>query len=264
MKAKYLFAAAWFAICFSALVCGGGEPPPQAPPIDERVDRLEYRISQIELKLGITSVNCPCPEGGPCVCLAGQCTCPNCPEHLKAATVNGFRSGQPTGKGIELLFCGASWCVACPPAADRMGSLKSQVYYTDIDESNPYNVQSIPTVLKLVDGQCVIRRNGEYITESGVGDWLNPPKAEPRQVAKTQAYASQPTSGAGMHSHTCRSCGTTWWHGAEANGDPYAHKCPNCGQYENVISSGGGQRTFAPTVMIRSGYSGCVNGNCYR
>ena len=65
-------------------------------------------------------------------------------------------------------------------------------------------------------------------------------KAKPTEVKAKQSPAP------GEHSHRCSTCGTTWTHGDEMNGNRAAHTCPNCGHLEWQIYQRG------PAVQIKA------------
>lgn len=95
-----------------------GERPPSAPPVDERLDRIEYRLKKLEAAVfqtgkGIEAAeaklnalvkgDCPCPDGV-CICDGKTCKCVDCPEHkgVYGRSVNG-RTVQRVGDRVACM-----------------------------------------------------------------------------------------------------------------------------------------------------------------
>ena len=191
MKAKYLFAAVWFAIVFAAIISQGGERHASTPLIDPALTGIEQRLighdaqfAELEKQIEVlqTAIRCPCGRGGKCICDPETCVCPNCPEH-KAKQ-------QTKASGVRVLFFTADWCGPCRQEKARLGSLMDQIEIVDCTNSNPkpeYGVTAYPTFIKLVDGKEVDRKVGAG--GSVVANWLSesrstqesslPPDAQP-------------------------------------------------------------------------------------
>ncbi len=62
--------------------------------------------------------------------------------------------------------------------------------------------------------------------------WVDPSRPAPTRPAAPKVVQRviviPPMSTAGMHSHTCPYCRTTWSHGSSNHGNQAAHTCPNC------------------------------------
>lgn len=120
------------------------------------------------------SKECPCPEGGKCICPPGECDCPNCPIH-HAGTV--WKGNYPTFKGDEVVYFGADWCANCPAAVKRLGDLTKDVIYVDCTEkggkgdtlAGMYMIDSYPAMIHIKDSFKV----GSHQTEGdSVGSYL--------------------------------------------------------------------------------------------
>jgi thiol-disulfide isomerase/thioredoxin len=148
----------------------GGERPPSAPPIDERLTGIESRVTghdtQIaDLKKQIEAlqlaIKCPCGRGGKCICPPGACLCPNCPEHGKKATAE----SEPR---VRLLHWSATWCGPCKVIEPELMAtgLWNRLEHYDWDSSkdrqtaSKAGVTAIPALVLEIDGKIVDRHIG--------------------------------------------------------------------------------------------------------
>lgn len=310
MKSLFVFALLFPAVAFSQETCEW-----DMVTTKNEILELKKRVAALEAKWDMVAAagkaECPCPLGGKCICPNGNCPCPNCPIHSKVGVVvnnTEWKATKPTNKGRELLYFGASWCASCPAAIARLGGLTKQIVYVDCSTDDTlakmFGVHAYPTLIAIDDG---LKADGLHTEGNSVGSylaakWLGTSATAYQKPGTIRAFDTQtgnwikPTTtakaapvktyfapmihgsvGSGMHTHTCRNCGTAWSHGSASSGNQAAHTCPNCGRVEwGNITSGYSRsaslRTwtmpqnyfFQPRAYSFSGYSYGSCPNCPR
>lgn len=112
------------------------------------------------------------------------------------------------------------------------------------------------------DGNLVLYLAGSRLDERA-SEWLNRSQSTSQVVNRREAG----------HTHTCRSCGTSFSHSNAMQGNAAAHTCPGCGrlEYGNITNRWSGSRSFRPAVRVTQprstgGYwtTRCENGFCRR
>jgi hypothetical protein len=237
-----------FALLIPTLAIGG-ERPASAPPIDERLTGIEQKNKGQDAEIAALkkdidalrlAIRCPCTRGGKCIC-GEDCVCPK-------ATASDWKPGEPTLKGVEVAFIGTTWCANCPPAENRLGSLKSQIHYIDADKSRldeRFGVSSYPTAVALVDGMVVSRCLGSDIGTLIVGDWLEKPvwtkpnseaviMAEVKEGKDTRIKIGESSDGS-LYAREVKPSVKTYsapratYSAPRGNGPGHTHRCGRCG-----------------------------------
>lgn len=186
--------------------------------LQKQIDDLNKRLgdwnfgipSKGDIKRGPEA--CPCPEGK-CICPDGKCDCPDCPVHGKKKNtvvpsglenqdgieIHGvsWKGTEPTNKGDELLYFGASWCANCPAAITRLADMTKDIYYIDCSEkggrgdtlAGMHMVDSYPTLIHIRNGFKVDSHHteGDSVGKYLANLWLNGKESEPVRNTRSTA-----------------------------------------------------------------------------
>lgn len=240
----------------------GGEPPPQAPPIDHRLTKIETRLDAIEVKLGLKT--CDCGTTGVCLCDARECKCKDCPEHTQTIQATGKVF---SGDGQEALFFTADWCQNCPAGKTRMGDSLSEMAVIDCTNGNPlaykgglFDVSGYPYVLLVSDGEAVSGYPGApSYAKSAVQGWLHPEAQSTRR--QTTFTSDGDASDDQIRQHLVDAHGYSWSQVSRMNRSQLkaAHNRGHGGP-ASVSLSYPVRQSFRPVVRYSTGYYGsCPN-----